>query len=1257
VTLTAPPAAAAMAARLTAPFGRGSDLARLELALGGSPGLIVVGAYDDVIAEHLSRFGSDPVASYAVEAVETVPAGTTLQAQWVSPTATTAVPLPAGMTPGDGAVLPLPAAADATTRLVGVRESAPRPAAAPAVTRYRVTALFGEIARMLWTMAREADRIRAVEPVLRVQRTTTQASGAGLDYLGADLYVPRFPPMPYTVDGDAVALYHLDEPGRMLDAVLTGAGVPAHSGVLGSGTALTSAGAYGGGVRVESGGWATIASATDLDIAAGASFTVEFVIKPDPATGTSTVVSRGDPAGAGWTIGLSGATSTPPFAITGVVRDGAGNTAQVVLGTPLSTATFTHVALALDRAAELVLVSLDGVEAGHTDASALGVVASSDPVVIGSVSPGFAGWVDELRISDIARASFTAMPYAPDANTVALFHFDEALSTPDAVAGFPGHSAHDGTLVAGASVQAVGRFAQGLRLEASDAVSMANSADFDIAASSGFTVECFVRPDAGTADGFVVSRGDPAATGWALSVSGAGANPPLAVTAALGDGTHAVEVLCGASLQTARFTHIAMALDRSAALLRLFIDGTEVGSTDASALGAVSPVAPVLIGQTAPGFVGWVDEVRISSTARPDFAPALGEADDHYRGRLALFRRWLLPTPQNVAAQLNALVPSVGGAVDPFVISDVDDPLERGRRLVRVWPAVLLRGEHIDRDGSMDTTPSGLWSDDVDSFDPIMCGHHHNAAIAYDAPVADPTRDPSLLPPDPTLMQPPVAAALDALVPLLAAAGIGGALHVISGFDQAAADDRSSGRAVVVRVPGADAQRVAAMAHRAGFDYVEHQHDDTVYAACAPGRQLLVGPAADAAQLMAGTPVHLAEGETVDFVFAQTTPSYTQASPDLTVDVDWRTVDGAVGRVTLAPPAAPPFDVCAVTGTTAGEVLVSVDLTRDGHVQTVGVLVVVEPAPLADGDSIGADGTRGVTTDELGAPEAVFDPAYLVDASGGAVTVDAGVSPLMQQATLALLDALTDQLAAQGQPGLELTGGYDASAGTPTLARRGRMLRLRHPSIGNDRLAVLAHLAGFGFVQRVDPDAVVASDLADLAQITIDAPGEDGIEVGSSITLTVHPKPADVAGTARLGWSSGQVLSADDSGVALGAVAPASPDSEKILVQALTPGISWVQATLRDLDASGPYMFTVDFSPTVGSSGPFALPLDDYYLVMNALHLLCPIGVEIRTDAIRAAVVELNPPYASAEVDPSFTYPQFRLHRAAATMRKEPDDG
>lgn len=1037
--MTARATVATMAARLTAPFGRGSDLILLGLAEGASPDRIVVSPYESGLLEHRARFDHDPVTTYALDAIAAVPPLTRLTAQWSDPATTTTVTLADGLAPGDGVALPLPSGADASTRLVGLQETPPRPAPVPAVTRYRATALFGTIARLLWAMAREADRIRTIEPVLADQRTTAGASGAGLDLIGADLYVPRFPPMPYAVDDNTVALYHLDDPTTVLDAV----------------------------------------------------------------------------------------------------------------------------------------------------------------------------------------------------------------------DGFPGHTAHVGTAAAGATLGSVGRYGGGLRLVAGGAVSIASSSDFDLAATDGFTIECFVRPDQSTTLGPVVSRTGATTTGWELSVGGIAPDPPLAIRGVLRDGTNEVEVVCGASLPTSRFSHLAMVLDRDAGLLRLFVDGVGVAHADATALGAIGNADPVRLGSSTGGYAGWLDEIRISSIARPDFSPVIGEADDHYRRRLALFRRWLLPTPQTVQDQLNALVPTLAGVASPFLVTDVDDPIVRGRHLVRVWPVSLLRGEHIDRDGRTDTAPELLWADDVDSFDPALCGHHHNPSIVYDAPPPDPNRDLALLPPDPSLLQPPVAAALDSLVTALADDGIGNVLHVASGFDQAAADDRRSARAVMLRLAGATSERLAALAHRAGFDYVEHTHDGAVYGACAPGRQLLVGPAGATADLLAGRPVTLTEGEAATFTFAQTSATYTQTAPDLTVEVDWFSVDGAVGRVDLAPPPAippaPPLQSeQVVTGVTAGQVLVSVDLVRNGHVQTVGVQAIVVPAPLADGQTIAADGTRGSTPADLEPPEPIFDPSYLATLTDPLVTITAGVSDRMQSATLELLEALVADLHATGQDGLELTAGYVTDTATPTLVGRGRRLQLRHTSVGNDELAVRAHQAGFGYVGRADPDVVVATDLADLAWVT----GPDTVEVGATGILTVSPRPADVSATTRLGWSSGQLLTADDSGVALGAVPPPDPDSPQIQVRGITPGISWVQATLRQVDAAGPFCFTVDLVPALAGA---RLPLDDYYLVMNALHTLCPIGVEIRTDKIRAAVVELG--LSGAAVDPSFTYPLFRLHRAAATIRKEPTDG
>ena len=67
------------------------------------------------------------------------------------------------------------------------------------------------------------------------------------------------------------------------------------------------------------------------------------------------------------------------------------------------------------------------------------------------------------------------------------------------------------------------------------------------------------------------------------------------------------------------------------------------------------------------------------------------------------------------------------------------------------------------------------------------------------------------------------------------------------------------------------------------------------------------------------------------------------------------------------------------------------------------------------------------------------------------------------------------------------------------------------------------------------------------------------------------------------------------------------------------------------------------------------MSLDQYYLVMNALHRLHPVGVEVLTERLRAAVVELTT--APDGIDPSFTYPTFRVHRPVRSLRKESAHG
>jgi hypothetical protein len=96
----------------------------------------------------------------------------------------------------------------------------------------------------------------------------------------------------------------------------------------------------------------------------------------------------------------------------------------------------------------------------------------------------------------------------------------------------------------------------------------------------------------------------------------------------------------------------------------------------------------------------------------------------------------------------------------------------------------------------------------------------------------------------------------------------------------------------------------------------------------------------------------------------------------------------------------------------------------------------------------------------------------------------------------------------------------------------------------------------------------------------------------------------------------------------------------------------WVQAVFREAGADGPYAMHVRLAPGVPAGA--TITRDQYDLIMNVVHALHPLGVEVLTRAIRPAVVELA---GTSSLDPEYTYPKFRLHRAAPRLRKESDHG
>ncbi len=246
---------------------------------------------------------------------------------------------------------------------------------------------------------------------------------------------------------------------------------------------------------------------------------------------------------------------------------------------------------------------------------------------------------------------------------------------------------------------------------------------------------------------------------------------------------------------------------------------------------------------------------------------------------------------------------------------------------------------------------------------------------------------------------------------------------------------------------------------------------------------------------------------------------------------------------------------------------------------------------------------------------------------------------LADRSLIERLLALLDALDADGQPGsVSVTRAYQPAAPAGDLAREGRRLELQHSVLGADRLAVAAHAAGFGYVARAGATVVVAGPPGDPVGVA----GPLELELGEQITLTVSPDPAAVSATTRLGWSSAQVVptTPDRQGVQL-----MSTTAPSIAVTGRAPGRSWVRAALREAGAAGPYTFEVRLRPELATA---RISRDQYYLVMNALNTFHPVGVEVLTEQLRSAVVELSA--SPAGLDPSFTYPPFRVHRPVRSL-------
>jgi len=212
-----------------------------------------------------------------------------------------------------------------------------------------------------------------------------------------------------------------------------------------------------------------------------------------------------------------------------------------------------------------------------------------------------------LTLSILAVCSTTAQADAP----VAAYSFDEGSG--ETVEDSAGD--HDGT-IEGASWASVGKYGSALEFDGeNDLVSIADAADLDLTAS--FTLEAWVRPESTANWRAVLSKGEvieESNAGYLLLARGEGGK-----ARGYAAGTTVKAVTAPTELPIETWSHLAFTSDGTT--MRLYIDGTEVASSEATA--AKATAADLEIGHWPSlntYFNGLIDEVRIYDEALSESA-------------------------------------------------------------------------------------------------------------------------------------------------------------------------------------------------------------------------------------------------------------------------------------------------------------------------------------------------------------------------------------------------------------------------------------------------------------------------------------------------------------------------------------------------------------------------------------------------------------------------------------------------------------
>jgi hypothetical protein len=530
-----------------------------------------------------------------------------------------------------------------------------------------------------------------------------------------------------------------------------------------------------------------------------------------------------------------------------------------------------------------------------------------------------------------------------------------------------------------------------------------------------------------------------------------------------------VTVTAGLDLADGRWHHVAGVIDRRYQVARLYVDGVQRGCADISLVGSIINDEDILLGVNdyhfdAP-FDGRIDEVRLSNVARRAFHPALGEGDERYRTRLRLYRPWVIPTEDTLRRGVQEILSEspFGPEVPALVLPNIDLQEEDSRRVcaelkLHFRPLSLPPGGHIDGGGDRMTSLEEICGAPDENFLEAQLIQHDHPDLAYATPNA-------------RRMQLGAAQAVDALASRLKPwfDGSGGRLEVLSAYTPGGDPLQTVGRQIELRLPGLPTGVLAAFAHAAGCDWVEHTvvGGSRVIAAFAARREVLE-IATDNEALGKDWPERGAEiilelGNSIELVVVRpaTPPGAT---------FTWRVVSCGPGRARLEVNPATP-ERARLFPLQPGLVFVQVEMTVGRATLRGQRAARLRPAVLPPCETISADGTLGLNEAEAaGLPTDWFHEAFLLPFPGVAGALEWAAAVADQRVQLGLervLLRLAALLAAEpgGAVAAQLVAGYDPQAADlRRLARQVRLTPTDPAQLSLGRLAALAHAAGFAWV-------------------------------------------------------------------------------------------------------------------------------------------------------------------------------------------------